>query len=119
MVHFRIKTLKAPFGALGAAYLSGLFNITKAAITPGTQPQSVSKNTIIIDPHPLSITAKGGNNIDKITRKQPIVKISIYWTQRATFCYGILKKTIVVVLIIKFRLNEYRTPINDLRSSNF
>ncbi len=42
-------------------------------MTPGTQPQRVSKNTIIIDPHPLSITAKGGNKMDKITLKIPIV----------------------------------------------
>lgn len=30
---------------------------------PGTQAQSVNKNTIKIEPQPLSITAKGGNNI--------------------------------------------------------
>ena len=33
--------------------------MTKAAITPGTQPQQVSIKTIIIDPHPLSRTARG------------------------------------------------------------
>jgi|TARA_R110000868_G_scaffold204764_2_gene452918 hypothetical protein len=47
--------------------LSGLFKITKAAITPGTQPHKVNKNTIIIDPHPFPITASGGNKIAKIT----------------------------------------------------
>jgi len=38
-----------------------------AAITPGIQPHKVNIKTIIIDPHPLSRTANGGNNIDKIT----------------------------------------------------
>jgi len=46
---------------------SGLLIITKAAITPGTQPHKVSRNTINVEPQPLSITAKGGNTIDKIT----------------------------------------------------
>ncbi len=48
-------------------YDFGLFNITKAAITPGTQPHNHNKNTIITDPHPLSSTANGGQIIDKIT----------------------------------------------------
>ena len=39
-----------------------LFSITKAAITPGTHPQQVNKNTIKIEPQPLSRTAKGGKN---------------------------------------------------------
>lgn len=46
--------------------------MTNAAITPGTQPQSVNKNTIIIDPQPLSKTASGGNKIANNTRKQLI-----------------------------------------------
>lgn len=50
-------------------YLSGLFKITKAAITPGTQPQSHNKNTIKIDPHPLSKTAKGGQIMESKTRQ--------------------------------------------------
>lgn len=29
-------------------------------MTPGTQPASVNKNTIIIDPQPLSKTDNGG-----------------------------------------------------------
>ena len=33
-------------------------------MTPGTHPQSHNKNTIIIEPQPLSKTANGG---DKIT----------------------------------------------------
>lgn len=48
-------------------YFSGLFNITKAAITPGTQPQSHNKKVITIEPQPLSKTAKGGQIIDRIT----------------------------------------------------
>jgi hypothetical protein len=41
-----------------------------AAITPGTQPAKVSKKTIIIEPQPLSRTAKGGKNMDKNTRQK-------------------------------------------------
>lgn len=48
-------------------YLFGLFNITKAAITPGTQPQSHNKKTIIIEPQPLSRTASGGQKIERRT----------------------------------------------------
>ena len=40
---------------------------------PGTQAQSVNKNTIKIEPQPLSMTAKGGNNIAKITLNNDIV----------------------------------------------
>ena len=49
-----------------------LFSITKAAITPGTHPQQVNKNTIKIEPQPLSRTAKGGKIIHKIRLKQDI-----------------------------------------------
>jgi len=52
-----------------------LFKITKAAITPGTQPQSHNKNTIIIDPQPLSITAKGGHKMESKTRQKLILFI--------------------------------------------
>lgn len=44
-------------------YLSGLFRITNAAITPGTQPQSHNKKTITIDPQPLPITDSGGKKM--------------------------------------------------------
>ena len=49
-----------------------LFSITKAAIDPGTNPQQVNKNTIKIEPQPLSRTAKGGKIIHKIRLKQDI-----------------------------------------------
>lgn len=42
-------------------------------MTPGTQPKSVNKNVIIIEPQPLSKTAKGGHIIDKITRQILII----------------------------------------------
>ena len=45
----------------------GLLIIISAAITPGIHPHKVRMKTIIIDPQPLSITANGGNMIDKIT----------------------------------------------------
>jgi hypothetical protein len=47
--------------------------MTKAAITPGTQPQSHNKKTITIDPQPLSITASGGQMIESITLQILIV----------------------------------------------
>ena len=55
--------------------------MTKAAITPGTHPQSHSKNTIKTEPHPLSNTAKGGHKIDNKTliKHQPI---TIKYNQR-------------------------------------
>lgn len=50
-------------------YRSGLFKITSAAITPGTQPRKVKRRTIRKDPQPLSITANGGKIMDRITRQ--------------------------------------------------
>ena len=47
--------------------------MTKAPITPGTQPQQVSNKTINTEPQPLSITAKGGKKIANITRKQDMI----------------------------------------------
>ena len=63
---------------IGGNYYSFLFKITKAPITPGTQPQQVSNNTINTEPQPLSITAKGGKNNANITRKQDIM---LYFSQ--------------------------------------
>jgi len=42
-------------------------------MTPGTQPQSHNKNTIRIEPQPLSKTAKGGQIMDSITRQILII----------------------------------------------
>ena len=47
--------------------------MTKAPITPGTQPQQVSNKTINTEPQPLSITANGGKKIANITRKQDMI----------------------------------------------
>jgi hypothetical protein len=57
-------------------YSLGLFKITSAAMTPGTQPQSVRRKTIKIDPHPFPITESGGNKIANKTR-QKLIKIII------------------------------------------
>ncbi len=38
-----------------------------AAMTPGTQPQSVSRNTMSIEPQPRSITASGGKIMARMT----------------------------------------------------
>ena len=46
--------------------------MTKAAITPGTQPANVSKNTISTEPHPLSSIDNGGNIIAKSALKKDI-----------------------------------------------
>lgn len=55
----------------GKYYL--LLHIISAPITPGTHAQSVRRKTITIDPQPLSITAKGGKMIQRITRQIDIV----------------------------------------------
>lgn len=47
--------------------------MTRAAITPGTQPHSQSKKTINTDPHPLPITERGGKNMAKSTRQKLII----------------------------------------------
>ncbi len=54
-------------------YRSGLFKMTSAAITPGTHPQSQSKKTIRIEPHPFPITASGGKNMARRTRQKLIL----------------------------------------------
>ncbi len=43
-----------------------------APMTPGTQPHRVRRNTIRTEPQPLSITARGGQMMQIITRKQPM-----------------------------------------------
>lgn len=58
-----------------ANYRSGLFKITNAAITPGTQPQSHNKKTINIEPQPLPITANGGHIIARRTLQKLIILI--------------------------------------------
>ncbi len=55
-----------------AIYRSGLFKITKAAMTPGTQPQSHNKKTIKIDPQPFPITDSGGQIIARSTLQKLI-----------------------------------------------
>lgn len=40
---------------------------------PGTHPHNVNRNTITIDPQPLSKTANGGQIIESNTRKQPMI----------------------------------------------
>lgn len=68
-----------PTGVINARQWRGDFGITyflqiiNAPITPGTQAQRVRRKTIIIEPHPLSITARGGKIIQRITRKRDIL----------------------------------------------
>ena len=64
------------FLASNSPYL-GLFTITNAAITPGTQPQSHKINTIRIDPQPLSKTDKGGHIIESRTLQKLIQTVNL------------------------------------------
>ena len=56
---------------------------------PGTQAQSVNKNTIKIEPQPLSMTAKGGNIIANITRSNDMI---IFFFMLANIMIFIVKK---------------------------
>ena len=49
------------------SYLFVLFNIINAAITPGIHPANVRISTMIIEPQPLSNTARGGKMIERRT----------------------------------------------------
>jgi hypothetical protein len=44
-----------------------LFKIIKAPITPGIHPHRVRMKTISTEPQPLSITARGGKIMERIT----------------------------------------------------
>lgn len=56
-------------------YLSGLFNIISAAITPGTQPRIHKIKTIKMEPQPLSRTASGGQIMDNKTLQKLIADL--------------------------------------------
>ena len=56
-------------------YQLGLFRMTRAAMTPGTHPQKVSKSTIKKDPQPFPITDKGGNIIASKTLQKLMSQI--------------------------------------------
>ena len=49
-----------------------LLRIINAAMTPGTQPQSVRRNTMSIEPQPRSITASGGKIMARIAWRKDI-----------------------------------------------
>jgi len=67
--------------------------MTNAPITPGIHPQSVNKKMMKNEPHPLSMTDKGGkiiaNKTRKKTHKYSIIS-NLYMTYVFTFCYNIL-----------------------------
>ncbi|MFT7071971.1 MAG: hypothetical protein ACJAX3_000945 [Patiriisocius sp.] len=51
-----------------------------AAIMPGIKPKQVKIKTIKTDPHPLSITASGGNKIERRTLQKFIeLKLRIFY----------------------------------------
>ena len=58
-------------------HLLELFKIINAARTPGIHPKIVNIKTIIIDPQPLSRTARGGNNIESKTLQKLIFNIDL------------------------------------------
>lgn len=60
--------------------LSGLFKITNAAITPGTHPQSVNKNTITKEPHPFPKTDNGGKKMANKTLNKLMVQFSLVYS---------------------------------------
>lgn len=47
---------------------------------PGIHPHRVRKNTIVMEPQPLSITAKGGKRIENNAR-QKLITLEIIATQ--------------------------------------
>ena len=72
----------------------------KAAITPGIHPKQVRINTITIEPHPLSITAKGGKIIQSNTRKHPMVwilRINFSKVLKIILQYNVIRKGFMVL----------------------
>jgi hypothetical protein len=68
-----------------------LLQIINAPITPGTHAHNVRRKTIIIEPQPLSITAKGGKIMQSITRKIDIIQFFMdnNKTLKVLLSYGI------------------------------
>lgn len=65
--------------------------MTKAAMTPGTQPQNVSNRTMRNEPHPLPITAKGGKSMANktlIKLMQKLIDVP-YRSKNNVICYSI------------------------------
>jgi hypothetical protein len=74
------------------SYPFGLFKIIKAAIVPGTHPQSHKINTITIEPQPLSNTDNGGKIIANNTLHILMIFFNLmiddaYRTQNRCKCY--------------------------------
>jgi hypothetical protein len=63
------------FGKIESFYILFLLQMIKAPITPGTHAHSVRRNTIMIEPQPLSRTANGGKIMQRITRQSDIVLV--------------------------------------------
>ena len=59
-----------------------------AAMTPGTQPQSVSRNTMSIEPQPRSITASGGKIMARMTWRQDMVVLFLIMNYIFHQCCG-------------------------------
>jgi len=69
-----------------------------AANTPGTHPHKVNNVVIMIDPQPLSMTASGGSNMDKMTLKI-LIGFRVYPNNK------------------DFRIESFMTSTNDYEKS--
>jgi hypothetical protein len=80
-----------------------LLQIINAPITPGIHAQRVRIKTINIEPHPLSITASGGNMMQSITRQSDIVfNFKIHFFIRYAKIRRILKYLVTKIIVNEF-----------------
>lgn len=85
--------------------LNYLLFITSAPITPGTQPQQVSRVTMTIEPQPLSSTASGGEIYAQqdavashfLSPKSVAVAVIVVGKQAVIFIPGTCKMNVAVV----------------------
>lgn len=82
----------------------------KAPITPGIQAQRVRMKTITTLPHPLSITAKGGNKIDKSTR-QILILNNCFRLQNSLIYFDYM--TLIFCFRYIFLLRENFVPLDE------
>ena len=80
-------------------------------MTPGTQPQRVSKKTITKEPQPFPNTAKGGKNIANKTLNKLILFFLGYvnLTKFVLKCYKKIAKRLFQIALL-FYTNLYDSP---------
>jgi len=91
---------------MGALIYQFLLQIINAPITPGTHAQSVRRKTNRIEPQPLSITARGGKIMQRITRSIDIIPVfnDKSKTLKALSSYEISSKKIILTRKIKQKI---------------